>query len=306
MGFGFRSVEKWTMAVGRWKSKVKAKAAQLRIESQKTGGGCLNAAPLTDTEARLMKLIGWKSRSLLDATCSFVLETSCDLIWPVRRKEFVLRMISLKKLFYSGIMKLIVMRVMLTVRQKMKLLNLNTTRLLTFLKKTVMKGSIRPIAAHQPLPELKPFIEENTSNTATPDPQPSCSTVSKSPPTLRLLNQEPARKPIECKERWKNVRGRYTKYKNQSKLPSGSGAKHIKEYYLASHLRFLDSFVRSRPNKSNIKSTQEEARESEEENQDEDMDEKLDETESSGKDTPSTKMPPPLLERNEIKIIKYR
>ncbi|CAH1994635.1 unnamed protein product [Acanthoscelides obtectus] len=116
MGFGFRSVEKWTMAVGRWKSKVKAKAAQLRIESQKTGGGCLNAAPLTDTEARLMKLIGWKS------------------------------------------------------------------------------GSIRPIAAHQPLPELKPFIEENTSNTATPDPQPSCSTVSKSPPTLRLLNQEPARK----------------------------------------------------------------------------------------------------------------
>ncbi|CAH1983581.1 unnamed protein product [Acanthoscelides obtectus] len=64
---------------------------------------------------------------------------------------------------------------------------------------------------------------------------------------------------IECKERWKNVRGRYTKYKNQSKLPSGSGAKHIKEYYLASHLRFLDSFVRSRPSKSNIKSTQEEA-----------------------------------------------
>ncbi|CAH1989425.1 unnamed protein product [Acanthoscelides obtectus] len=35
MGFGFRSVEKWKMAVGRWKSKVKAKAAQLRIESQK-------------------------------------------------------------------------------------------------------------------------------------------------------------------------------------------------------------------------------------------------------------------------------
>ncbi|CAH1965943.1 unnamed protein product [Acanthoscelides obtectus] len=55
---------------------------------------------------------------------------------------------------------------------------------------------------------------------------------------------------------------------------------------------------RSRPSKSNIKSTQEEARESEEENQDEDMDEKLDETESSGKDTSSTKMPPPLLERN--------
>ncbi|CAH1976645.1 unnamed protein product [Acanthoscelides obtectus] len=61
MGFGFRSVEKWKMAVGRWKSKVKVKAAQLRIESQKTGGGCLNAAPLTDTEERLMKLIGWKS-----------------------------------------------------------------------------------------------------------------------------------------------------------------------------------------------------------------------------------------------------
>ncbi|CAH2013474.1 unnamed protein product [Acanthoscelides obtectus] len=62
-------------------------------------------------------------------------------------------------------------------------------------KRMIMKkGSIRPIAAHLPLPELKPFIEGNTGKTAIPDPQPSSSTVLKSPPTLRLLNQEPARK----------------------------------------------------------------------------------------------------------------
>ncbi|CAH1973495.1 unnamed protein product [Acanthoscelides obtectus] len=103
MGFGFRSVEKWKMAVGRWKSKVKAKAAQLRVESHKTGGGCLNVAPLTDTEERLMKLIGWKS------------------VTGSSNAELGL-------------------------------------------------GSIRPIAAHQPLPELKPFIEGNTSKTATPYP----------------------------------------------------------------------------------------------------------------------------------------
>lgn len=95
------------------------------------------------------------------------------------------------------------------------------------------------------------------------------------------------------------------------KLPSGSGAKKSKEYYLAGHLQFLDSFLRSRQSKGNIvieeKSTQEEPKDSEDENHDGDMDENFDESES-GQDTnnsfiddipttPTTAMPPPPPER---------
>ncbi|XP_030752077.1 uncharacterized protein LOC115879394 [Sitophilus oryzae] len=61
MGFGVRTVEKWKAAVTRWKSKVKSKAAQLRIEGEKTGGGPSKAIPLNDTEERLMALLGWRA-----------------------------------------------------------------------------------------------------------------------------------------------------------------------------------------------------------------------------------------------------
>lgn len=54
------------------------------------------------------------------------------------------------------------------------------------------------------------------------------------------------------RERWKNSRGRYTKYKKQTKLPSGSGAKKLKHYYLADHLHFLDNFLKSRQSKGNL------------------------------------------------------
>lgn len=54
----------------------------------------------------------------------------------------------------------------------------------------------------------------------------------------------------DSKVRWRNIRGRYTKYKQSLKFPSG--AKRPKPYYLASHLQFLDSFLKSRPSRANI------------------------------------------------------
>lgn len=56
----------------------------------------------------------------------------------------------------------------------------------------------------------------------------------------------------DCKDRWKNIRGRYVRYKNQKNLPSGSRAKRIKDYYLTPHLHFLDSFLKSRKSKGNM------------------------------------------------------
>ncbi|XP_046976417.1 uncharacterized protein LOC124542518 [Vanessa cardui] len=56
----------------------------------------------------------------------------------------------------------------------------------------------------------------------------------------------------ECKERWKNIRCSYSKNKKRLDLPSGSGAKTIKEYYLSPHLHFLDNYLKSRPTKSNL------------------------------------------------------
>lgn len=55
-----------------------------------------------------------------------------------------------------------------------------------------------------------------------------------------------------CKDRWKNIRTSYSKNKRSIISPSGSAAKPVKEYYLASSLRFLDNFLKSRPSKSNI------------------------------------------------------
>lgn len=55
-----------------------------------------------------------------------------------------------------------------------------------------------------------------------------------------------------CKDRWKNIRNRYAKYKKLLSLPAGSAAKKVKEYYLAQHLHFLDKYLKSRPSKSNL------------------------------------------------------
>lgn len=38
----------------------------------------------------------------------------------------------------------------------------------------------------------------------------------------------------------------------KKKVPSGSGVKPVKQYYLAPHLKFLDRFLKSRPAKGNI------------------------------------------------------
>ncbi|XP_044750294.1 uncharacterized protein LOC123310728 [Coccinella septempunctata] len=47
----------------------------------------------------------------------------------------------------------------------------------------------------------------------------------------------------ECKDRWRNLRGRYVKGKNKANIPRGSKRKH-KEYYLAPYLNFLDPFLK--------------------------------------------------------------
>ncbi|CAG9766121.1 unnamed protein product [Ceutorhynchus assimilis] len=61
MGFGSRSVEKWQLAIARWKSKTKAKAAAMKIAIQKTGGGPSKTPQLNPIEERLMCLLDWKS-----------------------------------------------------------------------------------------------------------------------------------------------------------------------------------------------------------------------------------------------------
>lgn len=48
-------------AIGRWKSKVKAKALNLKLEMKQTGGGPVKSPPLNDVEERLINLLGWKS-----------------------------------------------------------------------------------------------------------------------------------------------------------------------------------------------------------------------------------------------------
>jgi hypothetical protein len=49
----------------------------------------------------------------------------------------------------------------------------------------------------------------------------------------------------ECKERWKNLKACYTRHL-KNKLPSGSGAKTKRPYYLAEYLNFLEPFTKSR------------------------------------------------------------
>lgn len=59
----------------------------------------------------------------------------------------------------------------------------------------------------------------------------------------------------DCKERWRNIRGSFTKYLNKT-VPSGSSAKPIKPYYLAENLQFLQPFTKSRKSKGNSKQIQ--------------------------------------------------
>lgn len=48
-------------AIGRWRSKTKAKASLIRIEGEKTGGGPSKAVPLNETEERLLQVVGWRT-----------------------------------------------------------------------------------------------------------------------------------------------------------------------------------------------------------------------------------------------------
>ncbi|KAI5644620.1 alcohol dehydrogenase transcription factor myb/SANT-like domain-containing protein [Phthorimaea operculella] len=51
----------------------------------------------------------------------------------------------------------------------------------------------------------------------------------------------------DCRDRWKNIRNRYCKcYK---KRISTDDVSTVKEYYLGPHLRFLDKFIKPRPNR---------------------------------------------------------
>ncbi|XP_030756391.1 uncharacterized protein LOC115882462 isoform X2 [Sitophilus oryzae] len=61
LGMGTRSGEKWQQAIGRWKSKIKAKAAAFWLEVKRSGDNLVQSPPLTDTEEKLLRLLGWKS-----------------------------------------------------------------------------------------------------------------------------------------------------------------------------------------------------------------------------------------------------
>ncbi|XP_028168705.1 uncharacterized protein LOC114358832 [Ostrinia furnacalis] len=55
----------------------------------------------------------------------------------------------------------------------------------------------------------------------------------------------------DCKERWKNIRGCYTRHLKNRNRASGSSSKskYVKPYYLAEQLQFLDGFTKTRPPK---------------------------------------------------------
>ncbi|XP_050519025.1 uncharacterized protein LOC126893122 [Diabrotica virgifera virgifera] len=57
----------------------------------------------------------------------------------------------------------------------------------------------------------------------------------------------------ECKNRWKNLRGSYTKHLKKY-VPSGSGVSVKRPYYLAEHIGFILPFTKSRQAKGNIAS----------------------------------------------------
>ncbi|CAG9822098.1 unnamed protein product [Phaedon cochleariae] len=61
MGYIVKTTEKWQKAVADWKGKVRTKAAEIKIELKKTGGGSPAGKQLSETEKRLIGIMGWTS-----------------------------------------------------------------------------------------------------------------------------------------------------------------------------------------------------------------------------------------------------
>eukprot|EP00102_Acyrthosiphon_pisum_P021442 XP_016658652.1 PREDICTED: uncharacterized protein LOC107883347 isoform X3 [Acyrthosiphon pisum] len=56
----------------------------------------------------------------------------------------------------------------------------------------------------------------------------------------------------DCKEKWRNIRGRYLRQVKEQP-PSGSGVKRKKkDYYLSEYLQFIEPFTKSRPQTGNL------------------------------------------------------
>ncbi|KAI4467154.1 ccaat/enhancer binding protein [Holotrichia oblita] len=60
LGYRAKGLSKWQLAISRWRSKVKGKAALVKLEMSKTGNGTARAIPLTAPEERLMAVMGWR------------------------------------------------------------------------------------------------------------------------------------------------------------------------------------------------------------------------------------------------------
>ncbi|XP_050444008.1 transcription factor Adf-1-like [Adelges cooleyi] len=56
----------------------------------------------------------------------------------------------------------------------------------------------------------------------------------------------------DCKERWKNLRGSYTRHLKSAIGPSGAATKPKKPYYLAEYMHFLHPFTKSRQSVSSM------------------------------------------------------
>ncbi|XP_055921402.1 uncharacterized protein LOC129952673 [Eupeodes corollae] len=63
--------------------------------------------------------------------------------------------------------------------------------------------------------------------------------------TWKKISKKFSASTSDCKERWKNIRGSYSKYTLKVKK-CAEGSKKVKEYYLAPYLSFLDPFLKSR------------------------------------------------------------
>ncbi|KAF5305411.1 hypothetical protein FQR65_LT07737 [Abscondita terminalis] len=61
LGFGEKNVDGWRKTLTDWKSKTKAKAAALRRDQNKTGGGPPELPPLSTLEEKLLELMGTKA-----------------------------------------------------------------------------------------------------------------------------------------------------------------------------------------------------------------------------------------------------
>ncbi|KAL1490357.1 hypothetical protein ABEB36_013068 [Hypothenemus hampei] len=68
----------------------------------------------------------------------------------------------------------------------------------------------------------------------------------------KKISQEIKESVSDCKERWKNLRGAYTRYLKYASTPIDSATRKKKPYYLAEHMTFLLPFTKSRQLKRNI------------------------------------------------------